>query len=311
MYVPFFFFCIVLTYGGFVGRFSCTETIVKEQEINMEYETCNFHLIFSKISDDGKILKKKSVLTILDIYHTSPTSLIAETIKIINHLNSDVVGVLIELDDKCLDVGEYFVSDVAPLLESTAKLIYEGDYFVEEFYEAHQLFGKSLLLFINKHKVLPAFDTEVILKWEHPIYKCITTDSDAKSTIGNKILNDYGLFMGTHVDCYKYIDVEKIAVDHMKDYGWDVIPGAFYRLNSNTKDDKGIVYKYEVVRFSDDGTERVTDTFINSTYEGLMKEVRSEVFTVTDDTYKKLSVKKKDKPYFVPVWYKKFGENNG
>lgn len=158
----------------------------------MDYETCSFHLIFSKRSGDGKILKKKCVLDILDIYHTSPTSLISETIRIINSLNSDVVDVLIELDDRYLDAGKYFVRDVAVLLESTAKLIYEGDYSVEEFYYAHQLLGKSLLLFINKHKALPA-----------------------------------------------------------------------------------IVYKYEVVRFSDDGTEMVTDTFINSNYEDLMKEVRS------------------------------------
>lgn len=271
----------------------------------MKYETCVFHLLFSKKVSSDEIITKNYALSILDVYHGTSSHLIED---IVNTSKFDKVSIDIEINDKYLYAGRHLVKDVQSLLDSTAELIHEGDYSTEEFYEASKLFGHSLLWFIDKHKTLPPENTEVILVKGYPnTTKNLTSRRNAKVTIGRKLLTEDRIFGFVSDNILRHISLTDLATMDMWKYGWKSIPGAFYRLRG---EEENTIYKYEVVRFSDNGVERVTDTFTNSNYEDLMKEVKSEVFTVTDDTYAKLSIKR-NKPYFVPAWYKKFGENNG
>lgn len=268
----------------------------------MKYETCAFNLLFSKVVGSNEIITKKYVISILDVYYGKSSHLLED---IINTHKFDKVSVDIEINDKYLYAGRHLVKDVQRLLDSTATLIQEGDYSPEEFYEVSKLFGHSLLWFIDKHKELPPENTEVILVKGYPnTTKNLMNVHSAKMAIGKRLLTDDKIFGFLPDNIFRYIDFMDLATREMWNYGWESVQGAFYRLGDK---EENTIYKYEVVRFSDNGAERVTDTFINSSYEDLMEEVKSEVFTVTDDTYAKLSVKK-NKPYFVPMWYTKFGE---
>lgn len=270
----------------------------------MKYEDCTFHLLFTKKPYNEEILTNKLAFDILDVYYGDNVYQIED---IVNTHRFDKVKVNIELNGNDIYVGRYLVKDTQHLLKSTATLIYESDYSVEKLYEASKLLGNSLLWFIDKHKMLPPEYTEVILIKEYPnTTKNLISKHSAKVTVGKRLLTDDKIFGYLPDRAFKYINFTDLATMEMEKYGWESVPGAFYRLNSEKE---STIYRLDVVRMFDNRDELITDTLVNSNYEELMKDVKSEVFTVTDDTYVKLSIKK-DKPYFVPVWYKKFGEIN-
>lgn len=267
-----------------------------------KYETCVFHLLFTRKDGICNNMSSRYDIDIVDIYFGNNKFIIDD---VSNTFGFDKVKVNIEINGNDIYTGRYLVKDIQRLLSSAATLIYESDYSVEEFYGASKLLGHSLLWFIDKHKILPPDNTEVILTKEYPnTTKNLMNRHSAKVTVGKRLITDDKIFGYLPDRAFKYINFTDLATMEMKKYGWESIPGAFYRLNSEKE---STIYRLDVVRMFDNGTELITDTLVNNNYEELMKEAKSEVFTVTDDTYTKLSIKK-DKPYFVPVWYKKFGE---